>query len=110
MCHRANTRTAGQCTCGYEFGQSLERVREMLRDQQTNAWISLVLLLVLDAAAIVGVVFAAAHGYIVFSGLGFTALILATVRVARKLLITRASLRQLAEREQPLPRAIIHKS
>jgi hypothetical protein len=109
MCHRASARTAWQCTCGYEFGQSLERVREMLHDQQTNAGISLALLLVLDAAALVGVVFAAAHGFIVFSALGFTALILATARAARKLLITRASLRQLAEREQPLPKAIVHK-
>jgi hypothetical protein len=81
----------------------------MLRDQQTNASIGLVLLLVLDAAAIVGVGFAAAHGFIVFSALGFTALILATACAARKLLITRASLRQLAEREHPLPRAIVHK-
>jgi hypothetical protein len=108
MCHRVSAATAWRCACGYEFGQSLERVRELLRDQQTSLRIALAFLLVLDVAAVAGAVYAAMHGFIVFSALGFTTLILATARAAQKLWITRASLRQLASRDT-LPRAVVHR-
>jgi uncharacterized membrane protein required for colicin V production len=107
MCHRVSAAHAWQCACGYEFGQYAERVRVLLRDQQTNAWIMLASLVVVDVAAVCGMVYAAIHGFIVFSGLGFTALTLLTARTVRTLLITRASLRELDRRDTAVPRAIV---
>lgn len=107
MCHRASAQTAWQCACGYEFGQDLEKVLALLRDQQINARIGLAVLLVLDTAAVAGVIYLALRGVILVAGLGFAVLIGWTVRAARKLLITRASLRQLAGWHRALPRAVV---
>ncbi len=109
MCHRGSGASAWQCVCGYEFGQDIEKVRALLRSQRTNNWIILVLLLVVDVIAVAGVFYAAVHGFAVFSVLGFSALILATARTVRTLLITRASLRQLASRDDALPRARVRR-
>jgi len=109
MCHRMSDPTVWPCACGHEPGGRVETVRALLQAQQSNAWLTLVLLLVLDPAAIGGVAYAALHGFIVVSALGFTALIALTTRAARKLAITRATLRQLAERYPPLPTAVVHR-
>jgi uncharacterized membrane protein len=109
MCHRASATTAWHCPCGHEFGQSSERVRARLRDQQTNAWITLVAVAVIGAAGVCGMVYAALQGFIVFSGLGFTALILVTARTVRTLLVTRASLQQLDRLDAAVPRAVVHR-
>jgi hypothetical protein len=107
MCHRAAA--SWPCTCGPEIGQRAERVRELLRDQHTSAWLALITLLLVDAAAVAGAVSAAIHGFIVFSALGFTALILVTVRAVQRLLIARAGLRRLTRRNAVLPRAVLHR-
>jgi len=109
MCHRSSPGSAWRCGCGYEFGQSVEKVRVLLRDQQTTGRILLSMLLVLDLAAVGGMIYAAMHGLFVYSSLLFVALSTSTVRTVRKLQITRASLRQLAERDAALPTAIVHK-
>jgi hypothetical protein len=109
MCHRASDATAWRCGCSYEIGQPVEVVRGLLEAQHSSAWIALLLLLAVDVAATAGVVYAALHGFIVFSALGFTALTLMTGRTARKVLITRDTLRRLAERHPPLPKAVIHR-
>lgn len=109
MCHRASAATAWRCACGHEYGQSAERVRELLQDQLTRTWLALLVLLVLDLAAGGAAVYAAIHGFIVSSALGFTALTLATVHTVQKLWITRASLRELARRSPALPRAVLHR-
>jgi hypothetical protein len=109
MCHRASSTAEWHCACGYEFGQSAEHVRARLRDQQTNAWITLVAVALIGVAGVCGMVYAALQGFIVFSGLGFTALILVTARTVRTLLITRASLRQLDRLDAAVPRAVIHR-
>jgi len=106
MCHRVSQQRDWQCKCGYEFGQDVERVRLLLRDQQTNASILLVILLLLEVAAVGGVVYSAVHGFVVYSVWGFVMLTLWTARTTRKLVITRSSLRQLAGRE--LPKASVH--
>jgi hypothetical protein len=100
---------AWRCGCGYEFGQTVERVRALLRDQQASAWIALAVVAFVDATAVFGAVFAAIHGWIVVSAFGFTALTLVTARSVRRLLITRASLRQLAERDAAIPRAVVRR-
>lgn len=106
MCHRASEATGWRCGCGYEH---VETLRTLLQAQYTSAWIALLLSLALDAAAVIGVAFAALHGFIIFSALGFTALILMTGHTIRRVLVTRANLRQLAERHPPLPAAIVHR-
>jgi len=109
MCHRSNSGSAWQCGCGYELGQSIENVRTLLRGQQTSAWVLLPMLLVLDLAAVGGVIYAAMHGLVVNPMIIFGALITGIARTVRKLRITRESLRQLAKRDAALPTAIVHK-
>lgn len=108
MCHRASAANAWQCHCGYEFGQDIAKVRVLLRDQQTNAWIMLVGLLMLDISAVCWLFSLVAHGFALFSISGFVLLVVMTVRTAQKLAITRSSLRQLASREVALPKARVH--
>jgi hypothetical protein len=108
MCHGRSAGSEWRCECGYEFGQSVDKVLVLLRDQQTNARIVLVILLLIDAAAVAGTVYlAATHGTFVVSFLAMIFLIGATARAARKLLITRESLKQIER--AALPAAIIHK-
>lgn len=109
LCHCSSPGSAWQCRCGYEFGQSIDKVRVLLRDAQTSARILLVVMLVLDAAAIAGTIYLMVHGCLVYSGLVTVLLIVGTVRMARKLRIVRESLRQLAERHAPLPKATLRK-
>jgi hypothetical protein len=104
-CHRASAAAAWRCGGGHE----LEQVRAVLRDRQTSAWTTLALLLVVDAAAVGGVVHAAAQGFIVSSALGCTALILLTARAVQRVRVTRARLQQLARLDGVLPRAVVHR-
>ena len=109
LCHRASPSCTWQCHCGYEFGQSIDKVRVLLRDQQTNAWIVLGVLLVLDLAAVGGAIFVGILGLGWLPWIWPGLLIFATVRTLRKLRIARESLRQLAERYAPLPKATLRK-
>jgi uncharacterized membrane protein YvbJ len=114
MCHTVHEDRDWQCRkCGYEFGQSVERVRELLRDQLTNAKIALVLLIIVDlgmlALPIYGVL--ARSGIIMFPGI-FSVVFLTrwTVKNAQKISISRQSLRSLADQEKraELPKATLH--
>ena len=105
-CHRASEAPAW-CRCGPSPGHGVEQIRAALQDQHTRAWLALALLLLTDAAAAGGVVYAALQGFIVFSALGCTALILLTARAARRVRLARACLRQLARRHAALPRAVV---
>jgi hypothetical protein len=109
LCHRSSSGSAWQCQCGYEFGQSIDKVRVLLRDQETNAWIVLGVLLVLDLAAIGGAIVVGVLGLGWLPWIAPGLLIAATVRTLRKLRIARESLRQLAERHAPLPKATLRK-
>src|SRR5215468_377991 len=91
-CHRASAVSTWRCSCGQELDHGVEQVRAALRDREINAWVALALLLMLDAAAVSGVVYAALQGFIVFSALGSTALILLTARAVQRVRVTRASL------------------
>ncbi|HEX3764762.1 MAG TPA: hypothetical protein VHW23_38970 [Kofleriaceae bacterium] len=108
-CHRPSNDPAGQCRCSQPPGDGVEHVHAALRAQQAHAWLELALLLVLDAAAAGGFVYAALHGFIVFSALGCTALILLTAREVQRVRAARACLRQLARRHAVLPRAVVHR-
>jgi hypothetical protein len=107
MCHSASASTAWQCRCGYEFGQDVGKTLVLLRDQRTNARIMLASMAVIDLAAVGAFVLVGFPGPILIPVLGIAALFGVTARVARKLSITRASIRQLEKRE--LPKATVHK-
>ena len=96
MCHSASEERAWQCSCGYEFGQPIDKVIVLLRDQRTNAWIML-LFSILALAASVGLVLVT--GWI--SILLFAGCFIWMGRNIRRLLITRISLKQLASRKLP---------
>ena len=97
MCHRASESTAWQCACGYEFGQDVETVRNMLRAQLHTAYVASAVCLLLDLAQIPLLFFAP----VVVPLGGFILLTSATARSVRKIVISRESLRQLAPRELP---------
>jgi hypothetical protein len=102
MCHRASESTAWQCACGYEFGQDIEKVREMLRAQLRTSWISFGALLLADVAMVT----LAVVGLALTPLLVLAALVGATGRSARKILVSRESLRQLAPAELPSARLL----
>ena len=106
MCHRASDDRAWRCACGYEFGQPVEKTRELLRDQLTTAKITLAIVAVLDAGAVVGMIEALLHGVGVFCGFGFALLVIGTIRQVRKIAISRESLRLLAPKDLPTARVV----
>lgn len=96
MCHRVSEERAWQCECGYEFGQPVDKVIELLRDQRTNARIMLVFSILAMAAAVALLIFGPFFSiWLLGGGIAWTG------RNLRKLLITRASLKQLADRKLP---------
>ena len=98
LCHRANSASEWQCHCGYEFGQAPEKALELLYSQGRNVKIGLALLLAADAAAFVALALALSP---VLSGILCGFLALQTIRLIRKLMITRESIRQLEPRTLP---------
>jgi hypothetical protein len=107
MCHSVNESTAWQCRCGYEFGQDVDKTLVLLRDQRINARIMLGVLVVIDLAAVGALMFLPVPVPIVGIVLGFAGLFGMTARVARRLSITRGSIRQLEQRV--LPKVTLHK-
>jgi hypothetical protein len=106
MCHRASEDRAWHCACGYEFGQPVERTRELLRDQLTNAKIMLGIFGGLDLAMMGGMVFAAMHGVFVSPGLALVLLTWLAARNIRKIRISRESLQLLAAKDLPAARVV----
>jgi hypothetical protein len=106
MCHRANEATAWQCTkCSYEFGQDVDKLRTLLRDQLKSAWIVFSLLAVLDLAVIAAVVWGISNGHPVMPGILDALMLYWTYRVWTKISISRHSLRLIDEKQAPLPKA-----
>lgn len=109
MCHTVNEDRDWRCRkCGYEFGQPIERVRELLHDQLLNSKIVLGLLLGLDLAVLAGTGVGLYYGHAIFPGLGFAFVVAWTVRAGRKLALTRESLRSLDRQQAALPKATVH--
>lgn len=101
MCHRVSAERTERCDCGYEFGQPVDDAIELLRDQHTRTWITLVFSILALASSLVGMVF---FPFLAMFLIGGT--FLWTGRMLRKLLITRASLKQLAGRKLPEARVL----
>jgi hypothetical protein len=106
MCHRASDARAWQCDCGYEFGQSVDKVLELLRGQRTNARITLAVVAGLDVSMIGAMVYALMHGVAVVSGFLLIGLTYWTFRSVQRLRITNESMRQLAAKTLPEARLL----
>ena len=113
MCHTVNEDRDWQCQrCHYEFGQPVERTRELLRDQRTNAKIAFGFLLVIDVAmlALPAIALYAGSRMVIMPGI-LTVIFLtrATVKTFQKISISNASLRALADHGKPteLPKATL---
>ena len=102
MCHRASESTAWQCACGYEFGQDVETVRNMLRSQLHTAYVSAAACLVCDLG-VLALVFVAP---MILPISGFILLTMGFVKSIRKIAISRESLRQLKPRDLPTARLL----
>ena len=111
MCHRVNEHTEWQCrACGYEFGQPIARVKELLRDQLINARIAFWLLLLVDIAvfAVPGVMIYSGSRVVLFPG--FLLLLFLsrwTIKSYTKIRISRESLRSLDAQQAELPKATL---
>jgi hypothetical protein len=107
MCHSVSDSRDWRCRCGYEFGQDLETLGVLLRDQRFNQRIAFFALLALDLGMAITVAYFASRGFLVYSVFGFVALTAATIRAGRKLLITRSSIKLMAQRQAALPKATV---
>jgi uncharacterized membrane protein YvbJ len=106
MCHRANRNTAKECgDCGYEFGQSIDALRSMLKTQLTNSratfWVLAVTELALAAVVALGVI----YGFVIFPLIPFVFVTYQLASAAKKISITKHSLK-LTEPKQ-LPKATL---
>jgi len=106
MCHRASEDRAWRCSCGYEFGQPVERTRELLRDQLTNAKIMVGLFGVLELGIAGAMWLAAMYIPLIFPLAGVVATTGGLARNIRKLRVSRESLRLLAPKELPAARVV----
>jgi hypothetical protein len=97
MCHRASESTAGQCACGYEFGQDIDTVQRLLRQQLRSSAAATAALSVLDVTMVALIVV----GQSILPALALAAFARMTLKNARKIVISRESLRQLAPRQLP---------
>jgi hypothetical protein len=107
MCHLANDDHAWRCErCGYEFGQSIETLRGLLKTQLHNAVAAVMILLVIDAAILGGTVYCAlVLDRVVLPGALFIGGLMMTVRFAQKISISRHSLKLINAKEATLPKA-----
>ena len=106
MCHRANDGTAWQCVkCLYEFGQPIEKVRELLRMQLKTSRIGLLIFALLDLAMIGGVIYALFHQLVLISMPLCVLMAFWTYRFADKVSVSKESLASLERQQAELPKA-----
>ena len=101
MCHRLNEQRALRCDCRYKFGQSVDKVIDLLHRQRRQGWVVLGTALLADAGSIFLLTTGSLRAIWLAAGS-----FLWTGRVIRKLLITRVSLRQLESRKLPEARLL----
>jgi hypothetical protein len=101
MCHAVSWASEPECSCGYEFGQDVDKVLRLLSAQLTGAWVVLGCMLALDVVYIAGTIYLAHRGIIFYALFVVIPLMFGTGRAVRKISITRKSIRQLARRSLP---------
>jgi hypothetical protein len=107
MCHRANKNTNRTCRgCGYQFGQSPEKVRGMLQVQLRRARTQFWFASALTVAAITGFVVSLGLGLRV---LGFIAIppLMWAARSGQTISISKKSLASIDRQQPQLPKATL---
>ena len=109
MCHTANDDRAKRCDrCGYEFGQSTDVLKGMLQAQLQTNLIAFVALLLADLVLVAAVMLllGSVLGMFLF-GVVFMAAVRQTFVAARKISVSRHSLKLIAHKPT-LPKAEVH--
>jgi predicted membrane-bound spermidine synthase len=105
MCHHANEGSAWRCdSCGYEFGQTVEKLREMLRDQLASARVAFWTALSLDAAFLGAAILGVVYGFVFLPWLPFIGTTMWTLRANHKISVSKHSLLLI---EPKLPKATL---
>ena len=109
MCHSPASDKAKECPeCGYEFGQSLQTLRGMLRGQLLNYRAMFWVMLISTLALLVSIYWFAATGPYTVLPLGVIAFLgWQARRASRKIGITKRSLAFVAQQEAALPKATL---
>jgi hypothetical protein len=102
MCHLRNSQRAKECAdCGYEFGQSIDTLRGMLKSQLLNTRVMLGVLVVADLCLVGVIAIGLSAGMIVLPMLPFVFITYQAVRAAQKISRTKYSLRAIESRQLP---------
>ncbi len=106
MCHRSNRNTAKECgDCGYEFGQSIDALRGLLKTQLASTRTTFYVLLGVELALLSVTVVGLMYGFVIFALLPFAFVTYQLVATGKKISITKHSLK-LTEPKQ-LPKATL---
>jgi uncharacterized membrane protein YvbJ len=102
MCHRGNRDTAKECDdCGYEFGQSIDTLRDMLQTQLANTRAMFWVMCVADLAILAFVIIMITQGWILLPMLPLLFFTYQAVRAGQKVAITKHSLRLIEQKQLP---------
>jgi hypothetical protein len=108
MCHQANEEPAWQCRrCGYEFGQSIDKLRGMLLEQLGRARITFWILFAICGAVLAGVVYAIVHGHAIVPGFTLVMVVWWTVRARQTISLSKYSLASIERQQAQLPKATV---
>jgi hypothetical protein len=109
MCHQANEDLAWSCQrCGYEFGQSPDKVIELLRGQRRTLRIGLTVIVAAELALIaVFAFYPYLFGRVWVPAIIFIAPTIWVIRILNRLVMTRQSLRSLEAQVVSLPKATL---
>jgi hypothetical protein len=108
MCHQANEDRAWQCRrCGYEFGQPVETVLELLRARQRSQRIMLAIYASPVVLAVAACLLVWGRVPIFPLVLAFTTSTLWLARSYHRYALTRSSIRSLSAQRPQLPKATL---
>lgn len=108
MCHQANEDRAWQCRrCGYEFGQPIDQVIDLLRGQLRTNRILFASFAALEVALVGGYIWLHLLLPPILPATAFVVGMVLTVRAAFRIRLTRESLRALSAQQAALPKATL---
>ena len=108
MCHSPAPDKAKECgECGYEFGQSLETLRGMLRGQLMNYRVMFWLMVFCCLGLGLSIYWLAQEGWLFLPMPVIAFLVWQAARAARKIAVTKQSLQMVAKQEAALPKATV---
>jgi hypothetical protein len=108
MCHTVNEGSAPRCDrCGYEFGQSLDTLHDMLVDQLRSARLAFWTLILFDGMLFVFFALSMIFGFFIPALVATIGGVTLTMRAAKKISITKRSLLSVEKQRPQLPKATL---